>query len=414
MADTIDLGKFPFGMNNIAKETSLPEGSLREAINVDIDDAGNTRLREGYELLYSGSGIGSLYERYFREGTELKYLNDDNTATVVTNVEGKVRYTKLNERIYYTDGYSNGILDGIVSTPLSVETPKTFEVAHSSIGSLEPGLYLVTCAYLSPEGILSGAPITTEIKLFSTGGITVTVPQPIIPGKIVIYCTPGNSPVLHEQAILNYGINTYTISSIGKSVRTCSTQFMDPMPPGQIIEYYKGKLYIAHGNELWFSEPHRYGLTIPSKNFFYFPDRITVCVAVDNGIYVVSDKTYFITFSKTEEATMKEVSQNKAVEGTSLKIPGSSFGFEFESDLAYWFSEEGAVVGLPNGQIHNLTDDVLAVSDNTSKVGTSLQREYNGIKQIISSMPKGGEVSSLQSNDTATLTVIRNGIVIVT
>ena len=413
MVDTVDLGKFPLGKNNIAKETSLPEGSLRDAINVDVDDAGNTRLREGYELLYSGSGIGSLFERYFREGTELKHLNDDNTATTIGNVEGKVRYTKVNDLIYYTDGYSNGVIHGMETTPLSIDTPKTFQVEHSSNGSLEPGLYLVTCAYISLDGVISGAPITTEIKLFTTGGITVTVPQPTIPGKIIIYCTPFDSPTLYEQAILSYGINVYTINSIRKDNRTCATQFMESMPAGQIIEYYKGKLYIANDDVLWFSEPHRYGLTIPSKNFFYFPERITICIAVDSGIYIVADKTYFLTFSKTEEASIKEVSNKKAVEGTGLKVSGGFFKFEFESDLAYWFSEIGAVVGLPNGQIHNLTEDVLAIPDNSSMVGTSLQREYNGINQIISTMPKGGEVASLQSTDTATLTVIRNGVVVV-
>lgn len=59
MNETIDLGKFPLGKNNIAKETSLPEGSLRDAINVDIDNSGKPRLREGYKLLYSGINTGS-------------------------------------------------------------------------------------------------------------------------------------------------------------------------------------------------------------------------------------------------------------------------------------------------------------------------------------------------------------------
>ncbi|HFB07033.1 MAG TPA: hypothetical protein ENJ92_01170, partial [Chloroflexi bacterium] len=75
--DTIPLGKFPAGKNDVAKETALPEGALREALNVDIDDAGNIRLREGFEKVYSGTNVRSLHKRYFAEGDKLKYLNAD-------------------------------------------------------------------------------------------------------------------------------------------------------------------------------------------------------------------------------------------------------------------------------------------------------------------------------------------------
>ena len=81
--ETIDLGKFPLGMNNVSPDTDLPEGSLVSAINVDIDKEGNVFSRNGYEQIYSGE-VHSLYKRYFVEGSELKLLNPDNTATAVS------------------------------------------------------------------------------------------------------------------------------------------------------------------------------------------------------------------------------------------------------------------------------------------------------------------------------------------
>lgn len=381
MADTVDLGKFTKGKNNVAKETSLPEGSLREAINVDIDDVGNARRREGYELLYSGSDIDSLYKNYFREGSSLKYLNDDNTASIVTSVaKYKISYTKINELIYCTDGTDNFILDGLTAYPLGAPTPKLMGQEPES-GDIQ-----TTYTYRNQlTGEESGA----------ARGLVNAVSSEKVGYDLIQWNTTGNDGRFYDA-----------------SGRILETQFMDILPAGQIIEYYKGKMYIADGSTLWFSQPYRFGVNKTSADFFSFPSHITICVAVDSGIYVVADQTYFITFSKTEEASLREVSQDVAVEGTGLLISGSDLGFEFESEVAYWFGPKGATIGLPDGQVHNITDDVLVINDNSSNIGASLYKEYNGIKQIISSMPIGGEVSALQSQDSATLTVIRNGVVI--
>ena len=379
MTETVDLGKFPLGQNNVAKETSLPEGALREAINVDVDNSGNIRRREGYALLYSGIDIDSLYKRYFREAGELKYLNDDNTATVIVDVVGTVSYTEFNDLIYYTDGLNNGILDGFNAYPLGIPTPRL-------MGS-EPTQGQIVTTYTYRDQI-TGEESGAARALYNA----TTYDK--VGYDTVRYDTTGDDGRLYASG------------------RILQTQFLDPIPAGQIIEYYKGKLYIAEGSTLWFSQPHYYGLTRISDDFFNFPSKITICIAVDSGIYVVADKTYFITFSKTEEAQIKEVSQNKAVEGTGLLVPGSDLGYEFEGEVAYWFSEVGPVAGLPNGQLHNLTDDAMAVPDNTDNIGASLYRETNGIRQIISTMAQGGEVAELQSRDVASVTVIRNGIVV--
>lgn len=381
MNETIDLGKFPLGKNNIAKETSLPEGSLRDAINVDIDNSGKPRLREGYKLLYSGINISSLYKNYFKEGSYLKYLNEDNTADIlVTGITNKIAYTEFNERIYFTDGVTTGILDGKSSYPLSIPTP--------AISGIIPINGSVQIAYAYRD-------ITTG----EIGGTSIAL-------------TDGIAPDLAGHDLIQYKSNGDDGRLFDIAGNLTQTQFVEPMPAGHIIEYYRGKLYIADGSTLWYSQPYRFGLHKPSEDFFNFPERITICIALDNGIFVIADKTYYISFNKNEEANMVAVSQSKAVEGTGLKVPGTDLNLEIEGEVAYWFAEDGATLGLPDGRVQKLTKDVLAVSNNIDKIGASMLSQYNGIKQIISSMPIGGEISNLQSNDTATLIVIRNGVIV--
>ena len=388
MADTVDLGKFPAGKNNVAKETSLPVNSknsyaaLRDAINVDIDDSGNIRRREGYTLLYSGIDIDSLYKRYFREAGELKYLNDDNTATVIATVSGSVNYTEINELIYWTDGSLNGIISVYVSKSLGIPTPQI--TGQEPVGGDIQTTYTYRDQVTGEEsGAARGMVNATS---FSKSGY-----------DLIEWNTTGDDGRFYDS-----------------SGRILETQFMNILPAGQIIEYYKGKMYVAQGSILWYSQPHRYGLVKTSENFFSFPSRITICIAVDAGLFVVADKTYFISFNKNEEATLSDPSEDKGVEGTGLVLMGSDLGLEDlgDTEVAYWFGEKGAMIGLPDGTVQNLTKERLAVSDNTSQVGSSLFKEFNGIKQVLSAMPKGDAVSKLQASDSATLTIYRDGVLV--
>ena len=379
--DTFSINDFTAGKNNIAKETSLPDKSLREALNVDIDNSGKVRQRNGYTKIYSGINVSSIYKRYFCENGTLKYLNDDNTATdIISGLSPTLNYVEFNNIIYVTDGFNNYKLSGINVYHLSIPTP-------TLVGSIPAdGDIQITYAYRDQlTGEIGGAPLAlANSTSYNKSGY-----------DLIRYETTGDDGRLYTD-----------------DGTLCETQFMEPLPGGQIIEYYKGRLYIAEGSTLWFSEPHRYGLTLRESNFFNFPERITICLSSDNGLFIVADKTYFIGFDKNETPIIKTVTQSKAVEGTGIKILATDLRLnEFNnSDIAYWFSDSGANIGLPNGKIINLSEDVLAVADNTSKFGNSIIKKYNGITQIISSMSKGGEISKLQSNDSATLTIIRNGV----
>ena len=51
---------WPLGVNNVAPETELPKGSLREALNVDLSDNGKPKRRKGFTQVYAGD-VTSLY-----------------------------------------------------------------------------------------------------------------------------------------------------------------------------------------------------------------------------------------------------------------------------------------------------------------------------------------------------------------
>ena len=104
------------GMNNRANDTGLPMpdkvnpfGKFRNAVNVDFSDDGKVEFpRMGSTRVYAGTDCHSWIEYshdyglgLFVEGTSLKLLNADFTATTLKTVgSGPMSYATINDFIY--------------------------------------------------------------------------------------------------------------------------------------------------------------------------------------------------------------------------------------------------------------------------------------------------------------------------
>lgn len=418
MNDTINLGKFPLGKNNVSPETDLPEGALREALNVDIDKEGNVSLRDGYELVYSGSDIHSLYKNYFIESGVLKYLESDNSATIISSSfsNNNVAYCDLNGKIVCTDGSNNWLLNNKLLARLGVKSPLSTPTLSTITGSLPAGQYQIAIQFFdSNTGEFSGSSEITSISVDGSQSIQLNdIPQPDDIGCfIMIYASVNNGSELYHIATVPHGTTNHTIHSISSNNPELWTQNLSPLPAGHAIAYCKGRLYIANDNVVWYSEPQHYGLHKTSKNFWQFPDRVTVLIAVEIGLFIVSDQTYFIPGSKPEEAYLNILDDAVAVEGTAINESAENFGIQTTGDIAYWFSNKGPVIGLQDGTIQFLTDKRVA-SPASLTAGATLYKEHEGVRQMITSMTQAydGGLASIGASDSASITVIRNGVVI--
>ena len=104
------------------------------------------------------------------------------------------------------------------------------------------------------------------------------------------------------------------------------------------------------------------------------------------------------------------MSNDIGIEGTGIQVESKHFGAEMSSMLPYWWTEKGAVLGFPDGKLKNITEDVLAVD--SAVEGSSMYREIDGIRQVVTSLKQAGDTNGFGATDFATATVIRNGITI--
>lgn len=406
----ISIGPFPLGKNNVADENNLPKGSLRDVINADLDDVGWPRLRKGRTLLYSGSNIRSLYKRYFMEGTDLKYLEKDNTVTVIRSDLSPVNdltYTEVNDDIYVSNDIENFKINGEWGIP----TPPGQPQLSITTGSLPAGQYQIAVCWRNKYLELSGTGLAQNISVDGNQGIALSnLPYSSDGYDCVIFLSNTNGERLYQHSVVLNSIPNYNIYSESLGGKILDTQFLDKAPSGHIIRYYNGRIYIAKDNILWYTEAHNYGLYKPSTNFIMYPERITIVEPTNHGIFVCSDKSYFLAGDGPEEFIQNVSSQRTGIEGTGLQLDSQDFNIETNEPVAFWWSNEGAVLGLSNGQINNITGNRLAVDKALS--GKSMYRQIDGIKQVVTSLIKDDDKNGFGATDYATATVIRNGVVI--
>jgi hypothetical protein len=168
------------------------------------------------------------------------------------------------------------------------------------------------------------------------------------------------------------------------------TLFMNMPPPGQLLDYLNGKIYIASGKVVWVTEPLRYGIVNPTTGYYMYAERVTLVKAVTDGFYTSSDKTYFVSEVIRGEINVRQrmLFPHKAIEGATCVMPNNA-------DVI-WFSELGFVRGTASGEATLITENQLAV-DKYAR-GAMAYTHINGHKAI-TAMLQGGVPNQEISSD---------------
>lgn len=390
------------GMNNRLPAKSLPDTLLRNAVNVEIDNAGRVRSRPGMTAVYNGAGLHSGFScsvgTFFVESGVLKRLNDDDTATVVrSGVVGTVAYCEApdstgSHAVYCSDESATWVVHSDFSvTTWGVVVP-TAPTLNRASGNLPSGVYTLYLVSVK-GGIESGASPTATITVTDSSAITIEPTSALSIDSYRVYMTTANGVAFYYAGTFTPG-GFVTISTHTGSSREQSPQFYTPAPTGTIIRFYHGRMFVVSGQVVYYSAPYQAGRFSLSEQYLYFPSDVTVVEPVDDGLWIVADKTYFLAGADPDQAALKFIVHDTAVPGTSVVDAG----------VAYWMSSSGAFMGSAGGQYEFLQVDNVAV--NPGDYGASVFVEKNGQRQFLSTYTPNG-TSSLQSSDWATAESIR-------
>jgi len=158
-------------------------------------------------------------------------------------------------------------------------------------------------------------------------------------------------------------------------------------PTGKFLEYYKGRMYVAQGDTLWYSEPFSLNHFDLHRGFVRFGKPIVMVKAVTSGIFVSTvDRTFFLSGDSPATGYIRiRVADYAALSYSAITLNGRlSFGPggepSIESDTgnqsALWISKKGICYGAYDGGLVNLTKDKIDLPESLEGASLIIDDRY--------------------------------------
>lgn len=376
--------------NDVVTERFEPP-DLEKAHNVTIDDSNNIARRPGATLQLEGPAhsVWSPQDEicFFVSGGLLQQLHLDWTVTTHRSdmMDLPVSFTVCGERVYYTNGQQNGVIDEGVHRTFGLAVPPVFNASDTG-GSLQPGRYLYSMSYVRADGQESGALPGTPIEVINGGISFSAIPvsdDPTVVHKI-LYLTNADGNLLYEAAVLENGQTSFTLADACLEVESESV-YMCEAPHGHLVTEYYGHLLIANDRYLYRSQPYGPEL-FDLLDYLPFESRITILAPTERGLYIgTEDEIGFIAGTDPDEFVYSKLTDYGAIEGTLSNVQTHFLNFEVPENIAAtFFTERGIVIGLPGGALTNITNQRYEVD--ASQRGASIVRQFGGSAAYITTI----------------------------
>jgi len=371
------------GINNVGEDAALQGERLfvRDALNVNVTPAGKAEIRPGARLVtaqrYRNLWQSPLHGDTFATlGTDWVKVDPSTWLHRVLAAvgDGDAAYEVLNNQVVVAAPAGIFTFDGSVAQRLTLDTPAPpFVMAES--GSLPAGTYGVAVAWLRGAQESAQSEIAfTEVG--DAGALSVTLPM-CLDASVTgarLYLTRQNGGELllaGDYALASPGIRLPLLPDLG---RPAQFRHLSPMPTGKYLKYWRGRLLVANGNVLRWSEALAYHLHDERHGFVQMPQRITFIQPVDGGIWVGQvDHVAFLAGAEPGALSLSRKASRAPIPGSAILVPAEVVGSNASpggSPVAVWLAENGYVMGTGGGDLAEVHAGVMAGI--TGQRGTSV------------------------------------------
>lgn len=385
-----DHAKFAGLRNNAPAMTT---GDLEVAQNVDIDDLQRIARRKGHSAALIAGPCHSLWSdgvlALVVQGgnTLLNILPNYATATLRDDLTPglDLSYTRVGPRVYYSNGVDTGVVEDGRSRSWGLEPPDTQPGVVITGGTLEAGRYLVAVTYLRNNLQESGSSAAMVVTLDAPGGFVLTdLPvsaDPDVTHKAV-YVSAPNGETLYRVGLAGAADTSFIHAYAPQRHIPLRTQFLAPAPAGQFLDTYNGRVLVAAGDTLYYSEAYSPELFDLRKNY-RFDSQITMLVALDTGFYVGTETQV----AWLAGASLEEMAYRRRLPYGALRGAFTRCGMDEITDgkndrrAAVFAAADGICVGQDGGEVVNLT--VERFSYPIQERGAALIRKHRGVVQCV-------------------------------
>ena len=361
----VNLGPWIKGIQNLYDPAMTPKGAVVEANNVLIESDGSVIPRAGYapvttnvHSLFKHNGV--VYGLYNGLVCELY----ESTARPLTNtaVTGKVTWGVLNGEPVLTNSTILARVSGGQVKQLGVEMPvPTSPSAASPTLPLNAPAGEYAISFVNEDG--------EEGPLSPLGTAFLPPTEATVVGTRIYAPT---STTTYEGGVASSvsGGALYLVGSSGAGANApigmpAETMNKARMPGGDFVRYWRGRLLVARGRTLYFSDPLRYGLYDQSRGFVTFEAKIDFIESIETGIFVALRNigVVFLAGDSPEKWERRLVDVVTAQPGASGLVPTALMDLKLQQKpewVAVWMTNKGFALGLPSGNVMYPQADLLS------------------------------------------------------
>lgn len=362
------------GLRNDVSPERFSPADLAAADNVDLDRSGRASRRSGYASVRAGAAH-SLWASgalgLFVAGTQLNRLNADYTASLLRSgltAGMRMSYVEVSDRVYFSNGVETGIIENGVARSWGLIVPPKPAVT-ATVGNMPAGTYQYSTTYFRADGQESGASPVGVITVPEGTGLVFSVPASTDPGVVSkgVYISTSNGEVMYLSLILSNAITSGSYQNDTGELNTpLATQFMEPPPAGQLVSYFRGRMIVAAGDTLYFSEPYAYEL-FDLRNYMQLDGQVSLLApmedkdnagAKESGFFVGTDRSCGILAGATsDDFQYVPKTDYGAVIGALDYVDGALFADDSAGarPLPVWLTTQGLCAGMPSMEVKNLT-----------------------------------------------------------
>lgn len=382
----------PFrGLNNVDDPINGGLENLERADNVEVTKKGGLRKRDGYDLTFAGDitsafGTENHARLFIVEGGALKFMTSPTTAqSLRAGISAAPMHSaEINGDVYFNNGLQRGIIRGDNSV-IDWAWPVPAVPAVAAItGNLDPGLYRVRCAFVLPDGRLTGGGDAAEIVLEAGQALGISgIPQ--APGCVteVYICEANKTEFLLAARTTDTALNWFHgPDALGEEL---DSDTLSPLPEGaDVFCFWKGRCYAAQylpessQTVIWISQALQYHLFNLAEDFLLVDGHVVMLAPVADGIVIGTaigngDKVLLTTGTGFTELAPYGV------------VPGWPAAFDEDSKTMLFWTARGLCSALP---FANRTEARLSVAPGI-RAGAEIVRS-GGTKRIVVALQAGG------------------------
>lgn len=388
---TIRQDSWPLGANNVAKPNRLPEGAVRDSVNLDPSAEGLFSLRAGFERVLEGSDIRhatAVGDRIvFVDGLAVRAYD---TATDEVFELGALRSlagiasTVLNGQVYMCSMTDSLRTDGVTLSQWGVTAPGfTLEIIE---GHLPAGIYKFGVTALGDSGEESGTePVIVTLPEGAGVRLLTDDARPLR-----AYASVANGSTLYYQGLL---IGSQAFTRVTDDTERLTTAGLVPLPCCDELVAFHSVILGRVGKYVFHTDPMHPHLMDPVSGFFQYGSEPTVLAATDGGVFVVADRTYFLTGLETAPQ-QRMVLDMGAVEGSAVALPDGR---------AAWFTRYGQAIGTPAGEV--LLPNRRTYAPDLAALGAAGVLDHAGNQMIVTTMRGATHPNNLATGDFADLEI---------